>query len=201
VFLWLTSLSSLTTLNTFWTDAKSGGGTILDVYLYPSRFVVWELSDLSVMWGSVAGWSTTTHRFHSVSSSSMSSLHRCAIPTTLLVRQTDRAEDLLLQLEKVILTIELLGIVFLEEEPHNIFSPFGRDQPIILNKEWYQTFFLVLIDFLLGFLGLIIKVFDNQTEIWTWLSSPLIIKLFEMFDDNHDYFVYNTVTHKSNKSD
>jgi len=29
----------------------------------------------------------------------------------------------------------------------------------------------------------------------------LIIKLFEMLDDNHDYFVYKTFTHKSNKPD
>jgi hypothetical protein len=30
------------------------------------------------------------------------------------------------------LTLELLGTVFLEETPHKIFGPFGRDQPIIL---------------------------------------------------------------------
>jgi hypothetical protein len=31
-------------------------------------------------------------------------------------------------------------------------------------------------------LGSIIKPFDNQTKIWGWLSSPLIIKRFEIFD-------------------
>jgi hypothetical protein len=65
------------------------------------------------------------------------------------------------------------------------------------SKAWYQAFFWVLIDLIIGFLGLIIKEFDNQTEIWAWLSSPLIIKLFEMLDDNHDYFVYKTFTHKA----
>jgi hypothetical protein len=30
----------------------------------------------------------------------------------------------------------------------------------------YQAFFWVLIDLIIGFLGLIIKAFDNQTEIW-----------------------------------
>ncbi len=68
-------------------------------------------------------------------------------------------------------------------------------------KEWYQAFFWVLIDLIIGFLGLIIKAFDNQTEIWAWLSNPLIIKLFEMLDDYHDYFVYKTFTHKSNNTD
>ncbi len=68
-------------------------------------------------------------------------------------------------------------------------------------KEWYHAFWGVLIDLIIGFLGLIIKSFDNQTERWTWLSNPLIIKLFEMLDDNHDYFVYKRFTHKSNKSD
>ena len=33
----------------------------------------------------------------------------------------------------VILTIELIGSVFLEEVPQKIFDPFRRDQPIILN--------------------------------------------------------------------
>ncbi len=69
------------------------------------------------------------------------------------------------------------------------------------DKEWYQAFFWVLIDLIIGFFGLIIKVFDHQTEIWAWLSSPLIIKLCELLDDNHDYFVYKTFTHKSNKTD
>ena len=39
----------------------------------------------------------------------------------LMVRETDRGEALVLQLEKGILTTELLGTEFLEEEPHNIF--------------------------------------------------------------------------------
>ncbi len=56
-------------------------------------------------------------------------------------------------------------------------------------------------DELIWFLVLIIRAFDNQTEIWSCLSSPLIIKLFEMLEDNHDYFVYKTFTLKSNKSD
>ncbi len=47
-----------------------------------------------------------------------------------------------------------------------------------VSKSWYQAFFWVLIDLIIGFLTLIIKAFDNQTEIWDWLSSPLIIKLF-----------------------
>jgi hypothetical protein len=55
------------------------------------------------------------------------------MPTSLLVRQADRAEGLLFQLEIVILTLELLGNVVLEETQHKIFGPFGRDQPIILN--------------------------------------------------------------------
>jgi hypothetical protein len=66
-----------------------------------------------------------------------------------------------------------------------------------MTKAWYQDFFWVLIDLMIGFLGLIIKAFDNQTEIWAWLSSPLIIKLFEKLDDNHDYFVHKTFTHKA----
>jgi hypothetical protein len=36
-----------------------------------------------------------------------------------------------------------------------------------------KLFFLVLIDLIIGFLGLIIKAFDNQTEIWS------IIKPFD----------------------
>ena len=68
---------------------------------------------------------------------------------------------------------------------------------IVPAKAWYQAFFWVLIDLIIGFLGLIIKAFDNQTEICPWLSIPLIIKLFEMLDDHHDYFVYKTFTHKA----
>ncbi len=68
-----------------------------------------------------------------------------------------------------------------------------------------SSFFWILIDLIIGFLDLIIKTFDNQTEIWTWLSSPLLIKPFEIPDeninDNHDYFVYKTFDHKSNKPD
>ena len=33
-------------------------------------------------------------------------------------------------------------------------------------KDTYQALFWVLIDLIIGFLGLIIKVFDNQTESW-----------------------------------
>jgi hypothetical protein len=68
-------------------------------------------------------------------------------------------------------------------------------------KEWYQAFLRVSIDLIIGFLDLIIKTFEYQTETWDWLSIPLIINLFEMIDDNHDYFVYKTFTHKSNKTD
>jgi hypothetical protein len=64
-------------------------------------------------------------------------------------------------------------------------------------KAWYQGFFGVLIYLIIVFLGLIIKAFDNQTEIWAWLSSPLIIKLFETLDDKHVYVVYKTFTHKA----
>jgi hypothetical protein len=64
-----------------------------------------------------------------------------------------------------------------------------------------SSFFGVFIDLIIGFFVLIIKSFDNQTEIWAWLSSPLIVKLFEVLDDDHDYFVYKTFTHKSNKPD
>ena len=53
----------------------------------------------------------------------------------------------------------------------------------------FSPLLLVLIDVIIGFLGLFIKDFDNQTESWACLSSPLIIKLFEILDDNHDYFV------------
>ena len=49
-------------------------------------------------------------------------------------------------------------------------------------KGTYQTFFSTLTDLIPGFLGLIIKVFDNQTESWSWLSKDLIIKFFEIFD-------------------
>ena len=53
----------------------------------------------------------------------------------------------------------------------------------------FSPLLLVLIDLISGFLGLIIKDFGNQTESWAWLWSPLIITLFEILDDNHDYFV------------
>ena len=65
----------------------------------------------------------------------------------------------------------------------------------------FSGYWLIWLYCIIGFLDLIIKAFDNQTEIWSWLSRPLIIKLFEMLDDNHDYFVYKTFTHKSNKPD
>jgi len=44
-----------------------------------------------------------------------------------------------------------------------------------------------LIDLIIGFLVLIIKAFDNQTET------------FEMLDDNHDYFVLQNVRWESAK--
>jgi len=44
-----------------------------------------------------------------------------------------------------------------------------------------QAFLGVLIDLIIELLDLIIKSLDNQTEIWTWLSSPLIVKSFEIF--------------------
>ncbi len=60
----------------------------------------------------------------------------------------------------------------------------------VLFKSTYQAFLGVLIDLIIGFLGLIMKSFDNQTKMWVWLSSPLIIviKILEMFDDNHWLF-------------
>ena len=69
------------------------------------------------------------------------------------------------------------------------------------DKNTYEAFFGVLIDLIIGFLVWIIKSFDSQTKNWVWLSDPVIIKLFEILDDNHDYFVYKTFTHKSNKPD
>jgi hypothetical protein len=53
--------------------------------------------------------------------------------TSGLVRKTYRAEGILRQLEIVMSTLQLLAIVFPEEAPRNIFGPFGRDQPILLN--------------------------------------------------------------------
>jgi hypothetical protein len=87
---------------------------------------------------------------------------------------------------------------------------------VFVPKGTYHAFFWVSIDLIIGFLGLILKSLDNQTEIWAGLSSPLIIKLFEMLDDNNDDFVYKTCdvysqikqarlkplfTHKSKKPD
>jgi hypothetical protein len=37
---------------------------------------------------------------------------------------------------------------------------------LLLNQGMISSFFWVLIDLIIGFLGLIIKAFDNQTEIW-----------------------------------
>jgi hypothetical protein len=49
---------------------------------------------------------------------------------------------------------------------------------IILNyKDTYQGFFSTLIDLIIGFLVLIIKTFDNQTEIFRDLG--LIINPFD----------------------
>ena len=53
--------------------------------------------------------------------------------TSVLVRKTNGAEGLLLQLEIVMSTSEVLASVFLEVGPHKIFGPFRTDQPIILN--------------------------------------------------------------------
>jgi hypothetical protein len=64
--------------------------------------------------------------------------------------------------------------------------------------KFFFGYWLIWLCYIIGFLVLII---DNQTESWSWLSSPLIINLFEMLDDNHDYFVYKTFPHKSNKPD
>ena len=50
------------------------------------------------------------------------------MPTSGAVLQADRAERMLRQLE-IVMTLQILGFVFPEEELHNIFGPFGRDQP------------------------------------------------------------------------
>ena len=55
-----------------------------------------------------------------------------AKPTSGDVLQADRAEGMMRQPE-IVRTLQLLGIVFPEEEPHIIFGPFGRDQPMHLN--------------------------------------------------------------------
>jgi hypothetical protein len=173
----MTSLSSFVTSTTFWADAKSGGGTILDVFFHPRRFVVWELSDLSVLSGSPSGSVTWTDCFRSVSSSWMSSLNRisktrhtssswssstsgnvtvfaqfhCGMCTSDLVRQVDRAEGLLCQLEIVFLTLELLGTEFLEEsKSSDTFSSarclgypqyrFGLDKPKQLRTSLWFSF-------------------------------------------------------------
>jgi hypothetical protein len=47
----------------------------------------------------------------------------------------------------------------------------------IFRKEWYQVFFWVLIDLIIGFLGLIIKAFDNQTEISELSPHPNDIRV------------------------
>ncbi len=68
-------------------------------------------------------------------------------------------------------------------------------------ESWLEEIEEGRVDLIIGFLDLIIQTFDNQTERWVWLSNPLRIKPFEILDDNHDYFVYETFTHKSNKPD
>ena len=50
-----------------------------------------------------------------------------------------------------------------------------EDDP--MTRDTYQGFFLTLIDWMIGFLVLIIKVFDNQTEIFRDLV--LIFKAFD----------------------
>ena len=57
-------------------------------------------------------------------------------------------------------------------------------------KVTYQAFWGVLIDLIMELLGLIIKSFDNQTEIWAWLSSPLIIKLLRYLIDNQVIWLF-----------
>ena len=51
------------------------------------------------------------------------------MPTSVLVRQADRAEGLLRQVEIVICTIEVLGSVFLEELAHKILARSGETNP------------------------------------------------------------------------
>jgi hypothetical protein len=63
-------------------------------------------------------------------------------------------------------------------------------------SSFFLGYWLIWLCCIIGSLGLVIKAFDNHTESWAWLSSPLIIKLFEILDDDHDYFVYKTFTHK-----
>jgi hypothetical protein len=50
-------------------------------------------------------------------------------------------------------------------------------------------------------LGLIIKTLIIRERVTDWLWIPFMVKLFEILDDNHDYFVYKTFTHKSNYPD
>ena len=72
----LTSLASLTTSTTFSSCDVTGGGTILDAFLHPSRFVLWEFGRFWVLWGSDVCSGTCTDRLRSVWSSPMSSLQR-----------------------------------------------------------------------------------------------------------------------------
>ncbi len=60
------------------------------------------------------------------------------------------------------------------------------------SKDTYQTFLWVLIDLIIGFLGLILKSFGNQTESWSWLWSPLIIRLFEILDWKSSHLIQGT---------
>jgi hypothetical protein len=70
---------------------------------------------------------------YALKAANVSPLFHCTMVTSVLVPKTDRVEDLLLQLEIVMSTSEVLDSVFLEVEPHKIFGPFRTDQPIILN--------------------------------------------------------------------
>ena len=53
--------------------------------------------------------------------------------TSVLVPKTDRSQGLVLELEIVMSTSEVLASVFLEVGPHKIFGPFRTDQPILVN--------------------------------------------------------------------
>ncbi len=75
------------------------------------------------------------------------------------------------------------------------------------DKGYHQAFLGVLIDLNIQLLVLIIKPFDNQTEIFRELV--LIIKFFDnqafwdiwLMIKSFDYFVYKTFTHESHKTD
>ena len=94
-------------------------------------------------------------------------------------------------------SINLVSIFRCSSSPHNpvyvtvrridssvlIISLSSHRYPPRNDIKLFLGYWLIWLCCIIGFLGLIIKAFDNQTEIWAWLSSPLIIKLFEMLDD------------------